>query len=438
MGQFFVRNNEAFAAVCLVSPVSHTRKFRPSASFWEATRIAFNSLHKNKLRSFLTLLGIILATTTLIAVTALIHGMNLYISDKVSNMGADGFRIVRMAWFGPWDPKKFYEMMKRNPEIKRDEYEFVESHATLLKGVGMMVSRRARVAYKGDSMEDVDVEGVTDNIPAINNVQVGIGRGITPEEARRHAPVIFIGNDVRARFFQSVDPIDKTIQVEGTPYQVVGVAKELGSVFGNSQDNFVMIPVESYFKTYGAHTGIRLVAKAIDQEHLAEAQDETRTLLRAYRHLRPGQDDNFSIFASEAFVTLWERLTSAIAAMAVGIVSVFMLVGGIVIMNIMLVSVTERTREIGVRKALGARRKDILLQFLIESVILSLAGGLIGLMCGALAAMALSALFGATLKVTAGYVVLSIFVSSAVGIISGWYPARRAARLDPVAALRAE
>jgi len=204
-----------------VSPVSHTRKFRPSASFWEATRIAFNSLHKNKLRSFLTLLGIILATTTLIAVTALIHGMNLYISDKVSNMGADGFRIVRMAWFGPWDPKKFYEMMKRNPEIKRDEYEFIESHATLLKGVGMMVSRRARVAYKGDSMEDVDVEGVTDNIPAINNVQVGIGRGITPEEARRHAPVIFIGNDVRARFFESADPIDKTIQVEGTPYQVV-------------------------------------------------------------------------------------------------------------------------------------------------------------------------------------------------------------------------
>ena len=208
-----------------------------------------------------------------------------------------------MAWFGPWDPKKFYEMMKRNPEIKRDEYEFVESHATLLKGVGMMVSRRARVAYKGDSMDDVDVEGVTDNIPAINNVQVAIGRGITPEEARRHAPVIFIGNDVRARFFESVDPIDKTIQVEGTPYQVVGVAKELGSVFGNSQDNFVMIPVESYFKTYGAHTGIRLVAKAIDQEHLAEAQDETRTLLRAYRHLRPGQDDNFSIFASEAFVS---------------------------------------------------------------------------------------------------------------------------------------
>ena len=160
---------------------SKTRQFRLSASFWEATRIAFDSLRKNKLRSFLTLLGIILATTTLIAVTALIHGMNLYIAEKVSNMGADGFRIVRMAWFGPWDPKKFYEMKKRNPEIKPDEYEFVKSHATLLKDIGMMASRRARVAYKGDSMEGVDIEGVTDNIPAINNVQVGSAAASRPK-----------------------------------------------------------------------------------------------------------------------------------------------------------------------------------------------------------------------------------------------------------------
>ena len=165
--------------------MAKTRKFRPSASFWESTRIALDSLRKNKLRSFLTLLGIILATTTLIAVTALIHGMNLYIADKVSNMGADGFRIVRMAWFGPWDPKKFFEMQKRNPEIRPDEYEFVRDQATLLKDLGMMVSRSARVSYKGDSMEDVDIEGITDNIPAINNVQVDAGRGIT---YRRGAP----------------------------------------------------------------------------------------------------------------------------------------------------------------------------------------------------------------------------------------------------------
>jgi putative ABC transport system permease protein len=421
-----------------MSLVSHPRKFRPSASFWEATRIAFNSLSKNKLRSFLTLLGIILATTTLIAVTALIHGMNVYISDKVSNMGADGFRIVRMAWFGPWDPKKFYDMMKRNPEIKRDEYEFIKGQTTLLKDVGMMVSRRTRISYKGDSMDDVDVEGVTENIPAINNVQVGIGRGITAEEARRHAAVTYIGNDVAARFFAGVDPIGKTIEVEGTPYEVVGVAKELGSVFGNSQDNFVMIPVESYFKTYGAHTGIRLIAKAIDQQHLAEAQDETRTLLRSYRHLGPGQDDNFSIFASEAFVSLWERLTATIAAMAVGIVSVFMIVGGIVIMNIMLAVVTERTHEIGIRKSLGARRRDILNQFLVESSCLAATGGFAGVVIAWMLAVLVRSVTSVPMALPWSSVFLGVGLSGMVGLFFGIYPARRAAFLDPIEALRVE
>ncbi len=418
--------------------MSRRVKFRPSASFWEATRIAFSSLHKNKLRSFLTLLGIILATTTLIAVTALIHGMNLYISDKVSNMGADGFRVVRMAWFGPWDPKKFYEMMKRNPEIKRDEYEFVKDQAKLLKDVGMMVSRRARVSFKGQSMDDVDVEGVTENIPVINNVQVGMGRAISPEEARRHAPVAFIGNDLRTRFFPGVDPVNKTIQIEGNPYQVVGVAKELGSVFGNSQDNFAMIPIESYFKTYGARSGIRLIAKAIDQAHLAEAQDETRMLLRAYRHIGPAQDDTFSIFASEAFVTLWERLTSAIAAMAVGIVSVFMLVGGIVIMNIMLAVVTERTHEIGIRKSLGARRRDILNQFLVESSCLAATGGFAGVVAAWFLAIVVRAATPVPMALPWTSIFIGVGLSAIVGLFFGIYPARRAAQLDPIEALRAE
>jgi putative ABC transport system permease protein len=415
-----------------------TRSLRPSASFWEATRIALSSLHKNKLRSFLTLLGIILATTTLIAVTALIHGMNVYISDKVSNMGADGFRIVRMAWFGPWDPKKFYEMLKRNPEIKREEYEFISANATLLKDVGMMISKRTRVSYKGESTDDVDVEGVTWNIPAINNVQVGTGRAISSEEVRRHALVAFIGNDIRNRYFATVDPINKTIGIEGIPYTVVGVAKELGSVFGNSQDNFVMIPVESYAKTYGARTGIRLLAKAIDQDHLAEAQDQVRQLLRAFRHLGPKQDDNFSIFASEAFVTLWQQLTSAIAAMAVGIVSVFMLVGGIVIMNIMLAVVTERTHEIGIRKSLGARRRDILNQFLVESSCLAATGGLAGVLIAWLLAILVRSVTSVPMALPWSSVFLGVGLSAVVGLFFGIYPARRAAKLDPVEALRSD
>src|SRR4051812_18016556 len=183
-----------------MSPVPTTHKFQFAASFWEATRIALDSLRKNKLRSFLTLLGIILATTTLIAVTALIHGMNLYIAEKVSNMGSDGFRVVRMAWFGPFDPKKFMEMQRRNPQIRPDEYAFIKERATLVKEVGMMASRSARVSYKGESVLGVDIQGITENIPAVNNVQIDTGRSVTYEEVRRHAPVAFIGNDLRTRF----------------------------------------------------------------------------------------------------------------------------------------------------------------------------------------------------------------------------------------------
>ncbi|MGA2041412.1 MAG: ABC transporter permease [Bryobacteraceae bacterium] len=395
-------------------------------------------MRKNKLRSFLTLLGIILATTTLIAVTALIHGMDRYIADKVSNMGADGFRIVRMAWFGEWDPKKFFEMDKRNPQIRVDEYAFIKEKATLLKDIGMMTQRTARVAYKGNSVEGVTVNGITDNIPAINNVQVGIGRGITYDEVRRHMPVAFIGNDIFTRFFDGRDPLGKTITIEGDPYEVVGVAQALGSVFGQSQDNFVMIPVESYFKTYGARNGIRLVAKAIDQQRLVEAQDEVRVLLRSYRHLGPAQDDNFVIFASETFVTLWQQLTKTISAMAVGVVSVFMVVGGIVIMNIMLAVVTERTREIGIRKSLGARRRDILNQYLVESAVLAGAGGLIGVGTAWLIAVVVRSFTSMPMSLPPSSIAIGVGLSSVVGLFFGIYPARKASKLDPIEALRAE
>ncbi|MBV9083473.1 MAG: ABC transporter permease [Acidobacteriaceae bacterium] len=418
--------------------MARARKFRPSASFWEAGRIALDSLRKSKLRSFLTLLGIILATTTLISVTALIHGMNLYIADKVSNMGADGFRIVRMAWFGPRDPKKLMLMMKRNPTMRREEYYFLKENATLLRGLGIFASTSGRVGFQGQSVEAVNIQGVTANIPELNNVQVENGRTISENEVDRHAPVAFIGADLTKRFFLDRDPVGKTIQINGVPFQIVGAAKSLGSVFGSSLDNYVMIPVESYFKMFSVQKGMSFVAKAIDQDHLLEAEDEVRGLLRAYRHLRPNQDDNFGIISSDSFVNLWQRLTAAIAATAVGIVSVFMVVGGIVIMNIMLAAVTERTHEIGLRKSVGARRADILNQFLVESATLAAVGGVIGVLIAWAVAILIRNTASIPMALPFSAVLVGIGLSATVGLFFGIYPARQAAKLDPIEALREE
>jgi putative ABC transport system permease protein len=419
--------------------VAEGRTYRPSASFWEAGRIAIDSLNKNKLRSFLTLLGIILATTTLISVTALIHGMNLYIATKVSNMGSDGFRIVRMNWLSTPDPKKLMAMNKRNPNIKREEYDFIKQNSTLLRGIGILASTNGRVSFHGQSTDNtVSIQGITANVPALNNVQVDQGRAISDEEVQRHANVAFIGHDIYTKFFENRDPIGKTVEVDGIPFEVVGTAKELGSVFGQSQDNFVMIPIDDYFKKYGSQKGMSFIAKAVDQEHLFQAEDEVTMLLRAFRHLRPGQDDNFGILSSDSFVTLWQRLTAAIAATAVGIVSVFMVVGGIVIMNIMLAAVTERTHEIGIRKSLGARRADIMNQFLVESATLAASGGLIGVTI----AWAISAIIRTAASIPMALPVTSVIIgvglSAVVGLFFGIYPARQASKLDPIEALRSE
>ena len=414
------------------------QKFRPSASFWEAARIAVDSLNKNKLRSFLTLLGIILATATLISVTALIHGMNVYIADKVSNMGAEGFRIVRMAWISTNDPKKLMMMNKRNPLMKREEYEFINANATLLRGLGIFASTPARVGFHGESTDNVNIQGVTANIPTLNNVQVDVGRTITENEVRHRVMVAFIGGDIKRRFFENRDPLGKTIQVKGIPFEVVGAAKQLGSVFGQSQDNFVMIPIDSYFKMFGARKGMAFIAKAIDQEHLMQAEDQVTMLLRAFRHLRPGADNNFGIVSSDSFLTLWQRLTAAIAATAVGIVSVFMIVGGVVIMNIMLAAVTERTHEIGIRKSVGARRADILNQFLVESATLAATGGLIGVGLAWMAAAIIRTAASIPMAVPLISVITGIGVSALVGLFFGIYPARQASKLDPIQALRSE
>lgn len=400
--------------------------------------MAVDSLRGSKLRSFLTLLGIILATTTLIAVMSVISGMDHYIAENVTSMGSDGFRIVRMAFIGNFNPKKFLEMQKKNPQLSPDEFDFLKSKATLLREFGMSSSRGVGVARGAQSQTSVQLNGVTANWAVLANTQVAIGRYLTEIDITKHSPVAVIGNDIKDNLFGNSDPVGKIIRVDGVQYTVVGVAKAKGSVFGQSQDAFLDVPIGAYFQTYGSRTGINYAATASSQEVLEQAQDEMRMLLRAYRHLRPKQDDTFTVISSDSLVTAWNNLTGAIAATAVAVVSVFMVVGGVVIMNIMLAAVTERTREIGIRKSVGARRSDILNQFLVESSMLAGIGGLMGVILAWLVAVLVRAVTPVPMVVPISSVLIGVGLSMIVGLFFGIYPAQRAARLDPIEALRQE
>lgn len=409
-----------------------------TASFREAAAVAIDSLRSSKLRSFLTLLGIILATTTLIAVMSVIKGMNQYIAENVSSMGSDGFRVVRMAFIGNFSPKKFLEMQKRNPQLTPEEFDFLKTHATLVRELGMADARTVSVAYESQNLDDVQLIGTTANMAELTNTQLASGRFISDIEVTRRAPVAVIGWDVKDNLFGDSDPIGKELRADGVQYTIVGVAKAKGSVFGQSQDGFIDIPIGSYFATYGSRSGINYAAQALDQTYLEQAQDEIRMLLRAYRHLRPQEDDTFSIISSDSLVNAWNNLTGAIAATAVAVVSVFMVVGGVVIMNIMLAAVTERTREIGIRKSVGARRSDILNQFLVESCMLAGIGGFMGVVLAWLVAVMVRALTPVPMALPITSIIIGVGLSTVVGLFFGIYPAQRASKLDPIEALRAE
>lgn len=411
---------------------------KSGASFVEALSVAAASLRSSKLRSFLTLLGIILATATLIAVMSVIHGMDVYIAETVSDMGADGFRIERFPMMSKWDPKKWMDMVKKNPQLKPEEFEFLESKASTVSAMGMQSSRRVTVSHGKESIEDCRLTGAGANIGAITNTQTQLGRFLTDYEDRRRLSVAFIGNDLKEQFFPNADPLGKVIEIQGRPFEIVGVAKAQGSVFGMSRDNFVMIPIQTYFKMYGMRMNIGYAFKAKGREFIFQAQDEIRSLMRAYRHLRPNQDDNFGLFSSDSMVAQWDQITGAVAATAVAVVSVFMVVGGVVIMNIMMAVVSERTHEIGIRKSVGARQRDILSQFLVESSMLAAAGGLIGVLIAWSVALIVRNATPVPMVVPLMAVVIGVGLSASVGLFFGIYPARRAAKMDPIEALRVE
>ncbi len=400
--------------------------------------VAADSLRSSKLRSFLTLLGIILATTTLIAVMSIIHGMDLYIANSVSSMGADGFRIVRIAFIGNFNPKKFLEMQKRNPQLSPVEFGYLKEKASLVSELGMSAGRGGSVSLGSQTLTNIGLNGNTPNWIVLGSTQIASGRNFTEIEDEHHSAVAVLGADVKNNLFGDSDAVGKTIKIDGRPFTVIGTAVAKGSVFGQSQDAFVSIPIQTYFQIYSARQGIAYSAKAVDQAVLEQAKDEIRMLLRARRHLQPKQDDNFSVISSDALVGAWNNLTGAIAATAVAVVSVFMVVGGVVIMNIMLAVVSERTHEIGIRKSVGARRQDILNQFLVESSMLAGIGGLMGVLLAWGIALLVSAATPVPMAVPISAVLIGVTLSTAVGLFFGIYPAQRASKLDPIEALRVE
>jgi len=407
----------------------------------QAVVIALEALRAHKLRSFLTLLGIIVAVMTLIGVISIVKGMNAYVAERVANLGSNTFYVNRYGLIT--NLKDFVEARRRNKKLTLEDYDYLRERMTLSEAVGAIDGRDDRRIRAGnESLEGAEIRGVTPNLVDIFREKVGTGRYISEEDYQRRALVVFLGTEVAEKLFPNVDPLGKTVRIEGLPFEVVGVAEKIGTVFGLSQDNFVNIPLTTYLKLFGegppGDSGMTIGAKYRSPEVREQAMDQARVLLRVRRQLKFDEKDTFGIISSESLTQLWDQIFGGLAALAVGIASVFLVVGGIVIMNIMLASVTERTREIGIRKALGARRRDILLQFLVEAAVMSTVGGVLGVLGALGLAQVVAAVTPVPMRTPLGAVVLAVGVSTAVGLFFGLWPARKAARYDPVVALRAE
>src|SRR2546421_4433356 len=402
----------------------------------EPIGVALETLRTHKMRSFLMLLGIILSVSTLIVVIALISGVNRYIADRVANMGSNVFLLTRFPVIT--DVEEYVKANRRNKKVTWDDFESLRDNLKLPQRVGVELRIDGKVRAGSHSLNDTNIRGVTANMADIDPVVPRDGRYISVGDDQSRAQVTMIGNDLATKLFPDVDPIGHELSIDGRPFQIVGIAKIIGSAFGQSQDNFAYIPIQTYFKMYGTNDTIWLNIQARGAEWMEQTQDEARAMMRARRHLSPNEKDSFGIFDQATLMELWKNLTGVIATAMVGVVSVFLVIGGVVIMNVMLATVTERTREIGIRKALGARRNDILLQFLVEAAVMA-AGG--GALCGGLA-FGIAGLATPTTSVPmhgpapAG-LLAELIAAGAVGFF-GVYPARRAASLQPIEALRQE
>jgi len=386
-------------------------------TFFETLKLALDALRAHKLRSFLTLLGVILA-------------------ERVADMGANVFIVDR---FGIITSRDEFIKAQKRPMVTLDDYARLREGMKIARAVAAEEDRNLQTRSGDIIMENTDLMGATPNFADVRNLNVAEGRFLTEADDEHHSDVAFIGSDLAEKFFPNVDPIGKTIRVGTHTYQVIGVAEPIGSAFGQSQDNYMIIPISTFLK--GWHRPIdwaTIFIAAPNAEMMNASEDEARMLLRAWRHLDYNAPDNFAILGSDSIMALWHDLTGNLAFVAMALVSVFLVVGGIVIMNIMLASVTERTREIGLRRSLGARKSHILLQFMTESAVLAACGGLIGIVTAYLAVYSVKATFSFPMETPMAAVILSLILATGVGLFFGIFPAMRAAKLDPIEALRAE
>ena len=398
--------------------------------------IAFQGIWANKLRSFMTVLGNIVAVTSIVTVVTLIQGMNGMVADAiVSDVGADSFIVQRRPPIFNEDEE---ERTRNNPLITIDEAEAIRAFSPLIVSVVAQANRNANVSYRTQEVDNAQIQGVTSSYTDFSTFSVETGRMMSAVEVDRSQAVALLGWGLADRLFGDINPLDKIVKIAGVNFRVVGVSEQKGSFFGNSQDNYAVIPLGAYQRLFGARQSLQLMVKPVSTDVMQTAMDDATVALRVARRLKPSERDNFGILTSETILNLYRQVTSGVFAVLVGIVALSLVVGGIVIMNIMLMVVSERTREIGLRKALGARRKDIMSQVLTESITLSTFGGVIGIALGSLAATAIAAFTPLPARLELWSVVLGIGITAAVGLFFGAYPASRAASLDPIEALRRE
>jgi putative ABC transport system permease protein len=413
---------------------------RPSLRvLFEGVRIAYSGLLANKLRTFLTLLGNIVGIMSVIAVVSLLGGIDTYMRQEVASEGSNLFKIQRVNFLDAIeDFEKFTEKMLHNRDITRDDVKALREQLKLAAYVSGEAESSARVGAFGKSVNNISVDGRDSVYPFIEKMPLAAGRHLTEIEDRENAQAVVIGWEVYETLIAPREAIGRIIRIGDKHFKVVGVAAERGRLLGNSRDRFVIIPIGAYRKVFGPHESLSIKIAATDIRRLDDAIEEATVAMRIRHNLGPREENDFSVSTSEQLIDLWRSISQGVMLALVALVSISMVVGGIVLMNTMLVSVTERTREIGVRKAIGAPRGAIVWQFLVESATLSVFGGTIGMALGFLIAATVSALSVLPYVINPGIVVLALFVTIAIGLVFGTYPAVRAARLDPVEALRSE